>query len=66
MNTPAANRHRLNLIHAEKGTTRNNAGGRGSVGQAIKRHRYVPPSGRRAEPRRIRGGVNAARGRKIA
>lgn len=60
MNTAAGNRHRVDLIHAEKGTSRNSAGGgRIHYGSRPK----VKPSGRRAELRTLRG---VEGGRRIA
>jgi hypothetical protein len=61
MNTPAKNRHMIDLIHADKGTTRNKAGG----GMRRKSDQAPPPrptpSGRKAELRRPIRGVEGGR-----
>jgi hypothetical protein len=59
MNTPATNRRMVDLIHADRGTTRNNAGSaRRLKGERPPR---PTPSGRKAELRRPMRGVEGGR-----
>lgn len=58
MNTPAANRRMIDLIHADKGTTRNTGQGGGATRSRAKEREAKPkprPSGRRAQPRSDKG-----------